>query len=147
MQNDVVDMLINDDFEDISNAFNIPDFVSKLLCIFYKNLNSMHHRNQILERLNTGFYKNDKEIKNMAKLYISKMILNNPENAKVFLIEKCNLLENDAQTYINNYITANNYVRDLLSAELDVSNLNIQMDSLLDYLSDLFLANNKNRSK
>ena len=141
MQNEVIDMLINDDIDGLSRGFNIPDFVSKLLCIFYKNLNSIYHRKQIIDRLNNGYYSKEDEIKNMAKLYISKLILHSKDHGKSFLMEKCNLNEKMAESYINSYITANEYVKDLLSAELDVSNLNIQMDSLIDDLSDAFLSN------
>lgn len=146
MREDIINMLIYDNDSDLSTRYNFPMFMAKMLSYSYKKLNSVYHRSMIVNRIESGYYSSEKEIENMAHDYISNCILYSPDHGRSMLMSKCSLSEEEANSYINEYLKYNSNLKDLLSAELDVSNTNIQMRDMINRLINPFLNSEKNKT-
>ena len=144
MREEIMNLLIYDENE-LSKRFNMPLFEAQMLSYAYKNLNSQHYRTMMVDKIASGFYSTEKEIRDMAYQYISKSALNNPEKGKKLLIEKCGLDEEGAVKYIEEMKRLNSNLGDMLSAELDVSNTNIVMREMTDGLIDTLLNSEVNK--
>lgn len=146
MREDIINMLIYGNDSDLSTRYNFPIFVANMLSYSYKKLNSVYHRSMIVNRIESGYYSNEKEIENMARDYISNCILYSPDHGIGMLTSKCSLSEEEASEFIKEYIKYNENLKELLSAELDVSNTNIQMRDMVNKLISSFLNSEKNKT-
>ena len=140
MENTVIDMLVYDNVEELSNSYNLPSFEAKMLCELYKHLNGQLHRKQIVDRIISGYYSKEEEINNMARFFVKKMILNTQDRGKSFLMDKCGLSEIDAHTYSDRVNIANRTINDFLSADLDTSTVELELNTVLDQVSGMFLG-------
>lgn len=145
MENTVIDMLVYDNVEELSNSFNLPSFEAKMLCELYKHLNGQLHRKQIVDRIIGGYYSKEEEINNMAKYFAKKMILKTQDRGKTFLMQKCGLNEIDAYTYSDKVNIADKTINDFLSADLDTSTVEFEMNNLLEQVSSMFLNNGEKK--
>ena len=145
MENTVIDMLVYDNVEELSNSFNLPSFEAKMLCELYKHLNGQLHRKQIVDRIIGGYYSKEEEINNMAKYFAKKMILKTQDRGKTFLMQKCGLNEIDANTYSDKVNIADKTINDFLSADLDTSTVEFEMNNLLEQVSSMFLNNGEKK--
>ena len=140
MENTVIDMLVYDNVEELSNSYNLPSFEAKMLCELYKHLNGQLHRKQMVDRIISGYYSKEEEINNMARFFVKKMILNTHDRGKSFLMDKCGLNEIDAYTYSDKINIADRTINDFLSADLDTSTVEFEMNNVLDQVSKMFLG-------
>ena len=145
MENTVIDMLVYDNTEELSSSFNLPSFEAKMLCELYKHLNGQLHRKQMVDRIISGFYSKEEEINNMARFFVKKMILNTQDRGKSFLMQKCGLNEIDAYTYSDKVNIADRTINDFLSADLDTSTVEFEMNNLLEQVSSMFLNNGEKK--
>ena len=145
MENTVIDMLVYDNVQELSNSFNLPSFEAKMLCELYKHLNGQLHRKQIVDRIISGYYSKEEEINNMAKFFVKKMILNTQDQGKSFLMQNCGLSEMDAYAYSDRVNMANRTINDFLSADLDTSTAEFEMNNVLSQVSGMFLNNEEKK--
>ena len=136
---DTIDMLVYAEDEELSSRFNFPTFIASMLSGAYRRLNSVHHRTMLVNRIEKGYYSSKEEIEEMARTYLSKSILFNPDHGFEVLTTKCGLSEEEANEFIAKYCKYNDNLNDLLSAELDVSNTNIEMKDMISELVGAFL--------
>lgn len=146
MRNDIIEMLIYDDSDGLSSKYNFPKFVAMMLCSAYKLLNNNYHRNIVINKIENGFYSEEKNIKEMANSYISNAVLYSPDHGKSMLINRCGLSESEADEFISRYTKYNQNLKDLLSAELDVSNTNKFMREMIDEVIDAFIESEKEKT-
>ena len=147
MKEEIINMLIYDNDSELSTRYNFPLFVAKMLSFSYKKLNSGYHRNMMVNKIESGYYSSQNEINNMAYHYISNAVLYSPDHGKEMLINMCNLSEEEADSFIAKLTHYNSNIRDLLSAELDVSNTNRKMKELVDSVINAFLENERNSNQ
>ena len=146
MDNSVIDMLIYKDVDGLCNNYGLLPFQVDILEKYYKFINSKILRDSMVKRINEGFYSTNEEINEMAKTYISKCILFSQDSGKSLLIDKCGLSEEDAQRFIDSYKKSDKDVKEMLSAELDVSNANIIMNDMLESVSVPFIESQKSKT-
>lgn len=139
MREEVIGMLINGDKDALCSSFELLPFQADILEFYYKNINSMHNRNLLVNQILTRYYSSDELKNSMAKSYIQKTILFSKDNGKSFLMSKCGLSDEESSTFIKEYLQYNKGVDEMLSAELDVSNTNILMNEMINKILPIFL--------
>lgn len=145
MNDEIVDMLIFDNDSELSSRFNIPIVVARILSQIYKHLNSNHYRYVLISRIENGFYSKKENYDDLANNYLSKKILLSEDHGFKILTTKCGLSEEEAMEFIQRYCKYNDNLKDLLSAELDVSNTNIEMRDMINEILEPFLESEEEK--
>jgi len=143
---EIIELLMNKDYDTLCSKFNLYNFQSKMLCFIYNTTNSLNARSSIVSSIERGDYTTESKLKDMFKSFIDKAIRYSKDNGFKILVEKCKLNEIDAASFINNYLRENKNIDDMLSAELDVSNNNIRMNEMIDSIMPAFLESEKEKS-
>lgn len=146
MNGEIIDMLIYKDTDGLCNSFGLLPFQVDVLEKYYKHIGSKVIRDELVKKIGNGFYSTEEKKNEMAKFYLSKCITLSSDNGKSLIIEKCGFSDVDAQKVIDDYNRINNYIKDMLSTELDVSNLNMQMEDVLESISKPFLDSQRGKT-
>ena len=112
-----------------------------LLSFYYKNINSMHTRTKLANQIGENYYSTDEKKADMAKTYLEKAILFAKDHGKSILTSSCGLGEEESISFINEYLVTDKGINDMLSAELDVSNNNKLIQTMMDEIIPPFLKN------
>lgn len=139
----------------LCDKYNIMPFQAELIynIIFQfnhkiKNDNNSEYYikkcNEIINRLNNGYFLNEEIIENMVRGYV-KGHLKNEKEASVFL-EEMGMNASRVTTFLEEYYTACRYEDQMLSEELDVHALNVQINSLLEE-AGLLIIQKQSRNK
>ena len=145
MNMEIVSALINEDYDYLINNYNLLPFQAKELVFFYKRFNSMYHRDLLVKKIENGDFSREDEIYNMAKKYCSKVMSYGDKKSINFLQEKCGYTLEDANRFVSTYMSESKALDDMLSMEVDVSNVNIRMNDMIDCIVQLFLDSQKVR--
>ena len=90
-------------------------------------------------QIKANYYSSEEKRNEMAKSYLEKAILFAKDHGKNILMERCGLSEEDSISFINEYLTSNKNLTEMLSAELDVTNINKNMNSMMEEIVPTFL--------
>ena len=141
MENDIIDMLIYDNYDELQSKFNIPRFEANMLCQMYKKMNYQKTRGVLIDRIRDGFYSREEEIRNSLKTLIKNKILRSSDKGKSFLMNNCGLTELEAYNYTNSFVALNDALKQSLSIELDTSSVENQMNTILENISNSYFNN------
>ena len=137
-------MLLNKDIDGLCEKYELYDFQAQVLVGIYSNINKSDNlKNNFLERINSGYYKEEYQVNTMAKNYLKNAILKSKDHGLLLLTSKCGLSEFDANNVINIIITSENAVNDLLSTEVDGSHLDVRINNTLNEILPSFLESYK----
>ena len=143
MEYEIINFLVNEDFEPLHDNYDLLNFQSQMLSFMYLNTKNENMKEKIVENIISGKYVEDTEVKSMFKTYIDKAIKFSKDNGLGLLINKCRLSEEEAREFISRYLREDKNINEMLSAELDVSNNNIRMSEMIDEILPAFLENEK----
>ncbi|MBR4178169.1 MAG: hypothetical protein IKR57_02330 [Bacilli bacterium] len=143
MEYEIVNFLVNEDFDTLCSSYDLYSFQAQILSFMYLNTKNEKLKEEIVNDIIRGKYCTDQKVKEMFKSYIDKAVKYSKDNGLSILIDKCRLNEDDARAFINSYLKQDKNIDDMLSAELDVSNINIRMNEMIEEILPIFLDNER----
>ena len=138
-------MLLNHDYEGLNSEYNLYEFQSMMIASAFGKVYSVPSlKDKYLNRVLEGYYLVPGEIERMACEYVKNAIIHMKDNGFDLLMNRCNLSENDARVVIDSILKSDRDLKDMLSAELDVSNINIRDNEMLMQILPAFIDSYKN---
>ena len=147
MENNLEALFQSGDIESICKQLNLYDFQVKMILALYNKIKDVDNlKNNLFERINSGYYHSDEQINFMASSYIENCILHTSDNGYELLTTKCGLEDLDAKSVIGCVLRSNKSLNEMLSDELDVSNINIRVNDMMSALVPIFISSyNENK--
>ena len=141
MENDLELLFESGNVEAIMENYNLYDFQVKMILVLYLKIKKVKNlKKSLFERINDGYYNNMDQVTFMASSYLQNAIIHSQDNGFELLTTRCGLEEEDAKCVINCVLRSNKSLNEMLSDELDVSNINIRVNDMMSAIVPSFIA-------